>query len=59
VVFASVDALMLHLKKKVKPAISYLNRLWISIYRATFQPMGEILPTTAPLANSGDFCALS
>jgi hypothetical protein len=39
-------------------AISYLNRLWISIY--SYLPAhGGDSPTTAPLAHSGDFCALS
>jgi hypothetical protein len=42
----------------LNPAISYLNRWWISIY--SYLPAhGEDSPTTAPLTNSGDFSEIS
>jgi hypothetical protein len=40
----TIEQYLLPLSPGLGPAISYLNRLWIStVYTATFQPMGDIL----------------
>jgi hypothetical protein len=57
-VFIKIYESDLIIHDRCNSAISYLNRLWISIY--SYLPAhGGDSPTTAPMTNSGDFCEIS